>query len=164
MTKKENNYAFIDWQNLYMSIKSQEWVLDYARFRKYLADKYHVEKAFIFIGFIATNSDLYESLQNYGYTLIFKPILEAKKVKGNVDAELVLHAMIEYKNYDKAVIISGDGDFYCLVKHLKAKGKLCKLLVPDDKRYSSLYRKMTESIAGINLLKGKMSYKKKGEA
>lgn len=164
MTKKEHNYAFIDWQNLYMSIKNQGWVLDYARFRKYLADKYHVTKAFIFIGFIATNADFYESLQNYGYTLIFKPVLATKKVKGNVDAELVLHTMIEYKNYDKAVIVSGDGDFYCLVKHLKAKGKLCKLLVPNDQKYSSLYRKITEMIAGINLLKSKLSYKKDREA
>lgn len=105
MTIKEHNYAFIDWQNLVMSIKSQEWILDYARFRRYLADKYHVAKAFIFIGFIATNSDLYEKLQNYGYTLIFKPVLEAKKVKGNVDAELVLHTMLEYENFDKAVIV-----------------------------------------------------------
>jgi uncharacterized LabA/DUF88 family protein len=41
--------------------------------------------------------------------------LPSGRVKGNVDAELVLHTMIEYDNYSKAIIISGDGDFFCLV-------------------------------------------------
>ena len=53
----------------------------------------------------------------------FKPTLEYKDgtTKGNCDAELVLQAMIEYLNYDKAVIVTGDGDFYCLVKYLVEK-------------------------------------------
>jgi uncharacterized LabA/DUF88 family protein len=32
---------------------------------------------------------------------------------------LNLHVMIEYSNYDKAVIVTGDGDSHCLVDHLK---------------------------------------------
>lgn len=66
------------------------------------------------------NQALYTNLQKDGYILIFKPTLSlpADDVKGNVDAELVLHAMIEYQNYDKALIVTGDGDFYCLVDYL----------------------------------------------
>jgi len=144
-----------------MSIKNQGWVLDYGRFRRYLTDKYNVTKAFLFIGNIPTNADLYKSLQEYGFILIFKPILEIRgRIKGNVDAELVLHAMVEYPNYDKAVIVSGDGDFYCLVKYLKNNGKLLKLMVPDDSRYSSLLRKFAPEIVGINRLKNKLGYKK----
>jgi len=82
------------------------------------------------------------------------------KIKGNVDAELVLHAMVEYPNYDKAVIVSGDGDFHCLVKYLKNNGKLLKLMVPDNSRYSSLLRKFAPEIVGINRLKNKLGYKK----
>lgn len=46
--------------------------------------------------------------------MILKPTMELpdKTVKGNVDAELVLHTMIQYPNYDKAIIVSGDGDFH----------------------------------------------------
>lgn len=98
---QQQNYAFIDGQNLYRSVKNQGWVLDDRRFRQYLADKYYIAKAFLFIGHIPTNADLYKSLQEYGFILIFKPILEIKgKVEGNVDAELVLQTMIEYPNYD----------------------------------------------------------------
>ena len=144
-----------------MSIKNQGWVLDYGRFRRYLTDKYNVTKAFLFIGSIPTNADLYKSLQEYGFILIFKPILEIRgRIKGNVDAELVLHAMVEYPNYDKAVIVSGDGDFHCLVKYLKNNGKLLKLMVPDNSRYSSLLRKFAPEIVGINRLKNKLGYKK----
>ena len=82
-----NNYAFIDGQNLYMSIKQQGWVIDYGRFRRYLADKYGIVKAFLFIGHVPTNADLYKSLQECGFILIFKPILE---VKGRVKGMLML--------------------------------------------------------------------------
>jgi len=82
------------------------------------------------------------------------------KIKGNVDAELVLHAMIEYKSYDKAVIVSGDGDFYCLLEYLAQQNKLLKVIVPNS-RYSSLLRKFSKFIVNINLLRGKLEFRNK---
>jgi uncharacterized LabA/DUF88 family protein len=109
-----NNFAFIDSQNLNLSILSQGWKLDYKKFRIYLKDKFDITNAFLFIGYSPTNTNLYTSLQTYGYILIFKPtlILPDGKIKGNIDAELVLHTMIEYNNFDKAVLVTGDGDFF----------------------------------------------------
>jgi uncharacterized LabA/DUF88 family protein len=162
MNKARNNYAFIDSQNLNLAIRDQGWTLDFRRFKKYLSDKYGVTKAFLFIGYLPTNQNLYTALQQYGYILIFKPtlVLANGKVKGNVDAELVLHAMIEYPNYDKAVIVSGDGDFHCLVKFLKNKGKLEKLIIPNREKYSSLLREFLRNDAVfMNSLKDKMGYK-----
>jgi len=159
--KKHNNYAFIDSQNVNLAIRDQGWQLDFRRFRNYLSDKYGVTKAFLFIGYIATNQELYTTLQEQGYILIFKPtlILGHGKVKGNVDAELVLHAMIEYPNYEKAVIVSGDGDFHCLVKYLKRHKKLAKLMIPNQKKYSSLLREfIPEEAVFMNNLKGKLRY------
>ena len=156
--KKPSNYAFIDAQNVHLSIKRLGWQIDDRKFRKYLSDKYNVQKAFLFIGFIATNEDLYKSLQEAGFVLIFKPILSVKgQIKGNVDAELVLQTMIEYPNYDKAVIVSGDGDFHCLIKYLMQKNKLCKVIVPDEKRYSWLLRKFGPYLTAMNKLRGKIS-------
>ena len=162
MSEKQNNYAFIDSQNVNLAIRDQGWVLDFKRFRKYLKDKYNITNAFIFIGYIDTNQNLYTSLQKDGYILIFKPTLTLPdgKAKGNVDAELVLHTMVEYPNYDKALIVSGDGDFYCLVDYLKGKDKLLKLMIPNRNRYSSLLRKFSKEMVFMNDLRGKLEYKR----
>ena len=158
---RKNNYAFIDSQNLNLGIKEQGWVLDFKRFRKYIYDRFRITKAFLFIGYVSTNQDLYTALQKYGYILIFKPtlFLPHGKVKGNVDAELVLQAMIEYPNYDKAVIVSGDGDFYCLINYLRQNGKLLKIIIPDRKNYSSLLRKFSADMVFMNGMRDKLGYK-----
>lgn len=157
----QNNFAFIDSQNLNLAIREQGWRLDFRRFRKYLQDKYGVVKAFLFIGYVPTQQNLYTALQEYGYILIFKPtlMLEGGRVKGNVDAELVLHAMIEFPHYEKAIIVSGDGDFHCLIEYLKKQNKLGKLIVPNRHKYSSLLKKFTSDMAYMNELKGKLEYK-----
>ena len=68
--------------------------------------------------------------------------------------------MIEFDNYEKAVIVIGDGDFYCLIEHLIKKGKLLKLIIPNRYKYSSLYRKRQEYIAFLNDLRGKLEFAK----
>ncbi|MEK7167833.1 MAG: NYN domain-containing protein, partial [Patescibacteria group bacterium] len=92
MILKEKNYAFIDIQNLYLGVLSLGWKLDYKRFRVHLKEKYQVTKAYIFIGYVSTNQKLYDFLSKNDYRLIFKPTLSDKKnkVKGNIDADLVL--------------------------------------------------------------------------
>ena len=155
--------AFIDSQNLNLGVQSQGWKLDFNRFRIFLKDKYKVSKAFLFIGFVFDNQQLYTYLQKAGYILIFKPVLEISreeikkevKIKGNVDAELVLHTMIEYRNFDKAIIVSGDGDFRCLVEYLAEHKKLERLIVPN-KKYSSLLKQFASYIVNIGLLKDKL--------
>jgi len=156
-----NNYAFIDGQNLNLAIRQQGWKLDYERFRNYLSDKYDVTRAFLFIGYVQQNQWLYTSLQQDGYILVFKPTLTLPdgKVKGNVDAELVLHTMIEYANFDKAVIVSGDGDFFCLVDYLAKKDKLLRLVIPDQSRYSSLLRGFMAQVLFLSGLREKLGYK-----
>ena len=166
--KKNTVYAFIDSNNLHLGVLSQGWKLDWRKFRQYLRNKYNVNKAYLFIGQVAGNEALYAFLQESGYILIFKPTLERQqqdkvKIKGNVDAELVLHSMIQYKNYDKAVIVTGDGDFHCLVEYLEEKGKLLKILAPTN-HYSSLLRKFNNKnyIVRIDLLRGSLEQKKTG--
>jgi len=161
MTKTENNYAFIDSQNLNLSVREQGWILDFCKYRLYLTRKYGVTKAFIFIGYVYENQPLYTNLQKDGYILIFKPTLKLPdgRSKGNVDAELVLHTMIEYDNYDKALIVTGDGDFYCLVEYLIKTGKLLKLIIPNKEKFSSLYRKMMPHILFMNNLRNMLEHK-----
>lgn len=157
-----NNYAFIDAQNVHLSIKSQGWDVDWNKFRIYLKEHYNVSTAYLFIGYIEGNNKLYIKLQEAGFICIWKPVLTYKdgSVKGNVDAELVLHTMIQLPNFDKAIIVTGDGDFYCLVQYLLENDKLKTVLVPNYYKYSALLKKFAKkNIAFMNDLKNKIGSK-----
>lgn len=164
-----NNHAFIDSNNVYQAIKHLGWKLDHARFRTYLYDKYNVQKAYIFIGYISGNESLYKSIVDAGYIPVFKPTLtitrgNSESVKGNTDAELVLHcARGMYKDeFDKAVIITSDGDFYCLIKELVTHDKLHRLIIPNRKRYSQLLKEFSTDMDFLDALRLKIGHKNAG--
>lgn len=165
MRNERNNYAFIDSQNVNLAIRAQGWKLDWRRFRVYLQEKYGVTKAFLFIGYVEGNTELYTTLQDAGFLCVFKPTLTYKDgtTKGNCDAELVLQTMIEYQNYKKAIIVTGDGDFFCLVKHLLEKEKLNAVLIPNRFKFSALlkFKEFRAHLRYMNDLRDRLSYTKK---
>lgn len=169
MDQQGKNYAYIDSQNLNLGIQSLGWKLDYKRYRVYLREKYHIEVAYFFIGYIPENQDLYDSLQKAGYILKFKPVLPDKdgKHKGNVDADIVLQAVIDCyeKKFDQALIVTSDGDFYSLVKFLYKNGRLLHVMSPYIKTCSSLLKKTArERIIFMDNLREKLEYKAKSTA
>lgn len=188
--RPERVFAFIDSQNLNVSVQKFGWKIDWQKLRKWLADRYGVTKAYMFIGYIPENESLYEQMHEAGYAVVLKPTFdmtrprpelaseesvepgketsssgyarpekpeEKKPVKGNIDAELVLWAMKEMSNYDKAIIVSGDGDFYCLVEYLEEKKRLLKLLTPTS-HYSSLYNRYDEYVERLDNSKRELRY------
>ena len=164
MISKENNFAFIDSQNVYKGTRRDlGWELDWVRFRVYLKHKYDIGQAYLFIGFMPEHNDIYDELQKAGFVLKFKPVLPNGKggVKGNIDADLVLQVMIDYPNYDKAVLISSDGDFYSLARYLYDNKKLLAVLSPHRKTCSSLLRKsVKDKMVYMDNLKNKLSKRK----
>jgi uncharacterized LabA/DUF88 family protein len=67
--------------------------------------------------------------------------------------------MIDIEKYVGAVIISGDGDFACLVDHLYKEDKLRTLIVPNEKRFSKFLKQAAkEKIDGMINLKTKLEY------
>ncbi len=172
-------YAFIDSQNLNVSVQKYGWKMDWRKFRKFLADRYNVTSAYMFIGYVPEHEDIYEKMHQAGYAVVLKPTFDmsrprevvatpdenepveaaAKKpVKGNIDADLVLWAMKEMKNYDQAIIVSGDGDFFALVEYLHQQGKLLKLLTPTG-QYSSLFRQFDQYIERIDSHRRELAYR-----
>lgn len=169
-----SNFAFIDNQNLNLGIQKNGWKMDWRKFRTYLREQFEIEQAYMFIGYMPENEDLYNQMHDAGYLVVLKPTLsmfqsppaddqakedkdDKKQVKGNVDVELVLWAVKEMPNYDKAVIISGDGDFYSLVEHLKEKDKLKNLLVPN-RQYSTLLRQFDDYVVRLDQKRRELAY------
>jgi len=150
-TKHKENVAYIDGQNIYMSTTTADkpWEIDLARFRVYLKQKYKVEKAYYFLGFLQEeNQDLYNEIQEAGFILTFREHNSAMlgKKKGNVDTDIVFTVMKKiYKKeiIDKIILISGDGDYKMLVDFLIEEDKFEKILFPNQKKASSLYKKIT---------------------
>lgn len=171
--KPKGNYAFIDSQNLNLGVQKIGWKMDWKKFRKWLEEKYGVTHAYMFIGYMPENESLYELMYSHGYLVVLKKTLEIKQhtengddskdkdekplVKGNIDADLVLYAMKELPNYDKALIVSGDGDFLSLVEYLAAEKRLLKLLTPN-RRYSTLLKEFEEYIEGIDNHRRELAY------
>ena len=156
-------YAFVDSQNLNLGIQSLGWRLDYKKFRLYLKNKYGVSEAYLFIGRTSGNQDLYDALMRAGFILVFKPTISyfengRQTMKGNVDAELVLYAAAKkYQDYDKAIIVSGDGDFYCLAEYLSDHDKLLRIITPN-KKYSKLLSGYRRFIVTVEQLRDRLEY------
>ena len=167
-SKKPIVYAFIDSQNLNLGVRSQGWRIDYKKFRDYLKYRHSVTEAFMFIGMVPENASLYTQLTKAGFNIVFKPTVQYIEdgkvtVKGNVDAELVLHsAAIEYDNYDKAVIVSGDGDFRCLVDFLAENDKLLHIIAPTNK-YSKLLKTQAGYIIKVSQFRHKVELDTKND-
>jgi uncharacterized LabA/DUF88 family protein len=146
------NYCYIDGQNLHLGTANTKpaWHVDLYRFRVYLREKYHVEKAFYYLGYVQEGikiEQLYETIQNAGFILVFRQHNSAMigNKKGNVDSDIVLSVMKRLQkdtDFDKIVLVSGDGDYKMLVDYLIEEGKLEKILFPNRKFRSSLYKQI----------------------
>ena len=162
------NIAFIDGQNLHLGTQEAKWKIDHKKFRIFLRDKYSVKDAYYFLGFISEeNQELYNKLQKAGFIVVFK---EHKEVftgdkKGNVDTDIVFEIMknmIE-EPFNKVVLVSGDGDYKKIVDYLIKKNKFEKILFPNMKFNSSLYKKLTNKYfahLAIKTTRTKIEYKK----
>lgn len=149
-------YAYIDAANLEKGVARLGWKLDYARFRKWLTDKYQVKVAYLFVGMILEQADTYSELQKVGFVIIFKEAVPLKSggFKSNCDADLVLQATCDAFESpgSKAILVSSDGDFACLVKFLKSRGSF-KMLISPDQACSYLLMKIGISILYLNTQK-----------
>ena len=151
--EKAENLAFIDGQNLHMGTAKREvdpWVIDLKRFRVYLAEKYQVTTAFYHLGYVhdsLRSQEIYEEIQNAGFILVFRQHSEAMigTKKGNVDSDIIFSVMkrlYKKENFEKVVLVSGDGDYKNLVDFLIEEKRFKKLLFPNRKFASSLYKEI----------------------
>ncbi len=166
--RKPTVFAFIDSQNLNLGTQKAGWKMDWKKFRDYLQVEHNVSRAYLFIGYMQEHEDMYNQLHDLGYLIVLKPTVDVmpkpedgkgKKpiIKGNIDAELVLYAMKEMPNYQQAIIVSGDGDFYCLAEYLADKKRLKHIMTPN-RQYSSLLKPYEQYILRIDELRSQLQH------
>lgn len=143
-----NNYAYIDGANLHYTYENIDWDVDYQRLLVYLRKKLNVNVAYYFIGKTDNNKDLYTKLDSYGYTVKLKepsPYITADDVcpycnniiqpamqryKADVDSYLTMQLMLDWDFFDKAILISSDGDYDEVIKRLIPRDKLKLVFAP----------------------------------
>ena len=158
----QNNFAFIDGQNFHLGIKSLGWKVDWGRFRKYLLHKYSAKKVYIFLGYVPKNKKWYDHLRSVGYSIVFKPTKYIDgTIKGNVDVDLVVECLVSIQEYDAAIVVTSDGDFYSLIEHLRKANKLKVVLSPARKSCSKLLKdRAQEKIQYCDDLRNKIGKRK----
>jgi len=150
MERQKKNAAYIDGANLHKGVGSFPWKFDYKKFRVWLRDKHHAEQAYLFLGFVPLNRDLYTQLQEFGFTLIFKDVTydDTGKIKGNCDVDVAVKMMEDsYENsFDEMILVSSDGDYASLVQHLMKKEKLETIISPAFAKKCSILLKRIKKI------------------
>ena|ERR1035437_867413 len=137
-------YVFIDASNLWQAQKAGGHFLDYQKTIDYIKKLYSGTsiKVYYYTAYPATGTRTYSlDGKHKFYTFLKKGLkfeVRKKKLKrisvidehgeiiqekGNMDVEMTIDAVYFSKNYDTAVLFSGDSDFLALVNYLKRGGK-----------------------------------------
>lgn len=144
---------YIDGNNLYRSAKELGYEIDYKKLRGWLRQKYNPANIYLFIGLVPSRTSFYEHLQECGFILIFKQTVSVEgKIKGNCDAELVLKTVSDFytKAFSSCILITGDGDFGCLVEFLRENNSIDLIISPDVKKCSILLKNKNIEITFLN--------------
>lgn len=156
----KNRHIYIDGNNLYRAATELGFTIDYKRLRGWLRQKFSATHVYLFIGLVPSRAKFYSYLQESGYILEFKQTISVGgNIKGNCDAELVLKAVSNFytKSCDDCILITGDGDFGCLVEFLKERNAIHSVLAPDERKCSILIRNKDVEITFLNDLYHKFS-------
>jgi len=172
---KSNNFAFIDGANLHLTYENMDWQLDYEKLLNYPRKRLDVSIAYYFIGKTKDTEDICTTLESYGYTIKLKNpsphVIEEEycphcgklitpkitRYKSDVDSFLTLQVISDLHLYDKAVLITSDGDYDNLVKKLVAQDKLRAVFAPCKDGCSWLLKSAARGrIAFIDDYKGEL--------
>ena len=139
-----SHYAFIDSQNLNKAIEAIGYAIDYRRFRLWLKNRHGIDRAILYFGYVKSNQKLYHSLEKCGFEFVFRDVeYRLGKRKANVDICLTISALEQIPAYDKAYLVTSDGDFFDLVEKLKREGKFGGVISPQTKKGCSQLLKKT---------------------
>jgi uncharacterized LabA/DUF88 family protein len=124
---------FIDGANLYATVKALGFDIDYKRLLQEFQGWGTMVRAYYYTAIIEDQEyssirPLIDWLDYNGYTVVTKTTKEfidatgRRKVKGNMDVELAVHAMELAEHIDHLVLFSGDGDFRPLAEAVQRRG------------------------------------------
>jgi uncharacterized LabA/DUF88 family protein len=134
MTASTSRIAlYIDGANLHATARTLGFDIDYKRLLKEFQSRGTLVRAYYYTAVIEDQEftalrPLIDWLDYNGYTVVTKATKEfidasgRRKVKGSMDIELAVDAMVLAEHVDQIVLFSGDGDFRSLVEAVQRRG------------------------------------------
>ena len=165
---KQSTYAFIDATNIIYGAGNNGWRMDFKKLISYLKSRFNCTKIYYYAGVDNENKKqlhFYEKLQEFGYLLRLVPVKKFKdgKKKADVDSRMTFEMMKYYPEYDKAVIFTGDGDYYWALEYLKEKKQQIWLIGFRKNTAQELKQLLGQQFNDLSRLKDKLSYPQKNE-
>jgi len=109
----------------------------------------------------------YLKLESFGYELHLKPVKlyeqddGTTKRKANCDVDMAFYLMKEKDSFDRVIILSGDGDFLPVLKHLKSKGKEIIILARSPRTAKEIRQFAAANFRDFEYLKYKLRMEEK---
>ena len=104
----------------------------------------------------------YLRIQRFGYSLVLKPVKTYEddegnsRRKANCDVDMAFYLMRDRETYDRAVILSGDGDFLPVLKFLKGEGKQVLILARAPRTAKEIKRFAGDKFMDFEYLREKL--------
>lgn len=164
--RKLKTIAFVDAANIIYGAKAEGWFIDLRKLYGYLKEKYGISKALFYYGKDSRSTKeekFIKRLQDFGYTLKVKEIKRyGEKTKANCDVDLTMDVLLTMKEYRRAIVLSGDGDFAPLLTYILSKGKKV-IVIASPKRTAKEIRKIIGGeFIDFGSLRYFLEYKKRG--
>ena len=159
-------YVFIDAANIIYGCNGAGWKMDFEKLMQYLKKKYLATRVLYYAGLDSENKkqlSFYELLQRLGYELRLIPVkrYNSGKRKGDVDARLSFEVMKYFNEFDEAIFLTGDGDYYWLLEYLLEKSKKIKLLAHRQSTAKELKQLFGGFFTDLSRLKEILEFQKK---
>ena len=165
-TEGKLTYVFIDATNIIYGAKRLGWKVDFKKLYKYLKERCSAEKILYYGGVDDENKKqlkFYEKLAEFGYLLRLIPVkrfLDGSK-KADVDSRMTFEMMLLFKDFDNAIIMTGDGDYYWVLEYLVLKKKEIHLLSHRKSTARELKRVFGEKFIDLQDVKNIIEFAKK---
>lgn len=157
-------YAFIDASNIIYGARDQGWKIDLKKLLLYLKQKFSASKSFFYYGKDSKSAQkeaFLRKLKKFGYTLRVKEIKRyGRKSKANCDVDLTRDMLLKMKEYQRALVLTGDGDFAPLLKYLISKKRRIIIISSPKSTAREIRQIAGDEHIDFGSLRGLLEYKK----
>lgn len=176
-------YVFIDVANLiYGAKRTGKWKVNYKKLYRYFRERYSASRIFFYAGVKSLTDNLFLSLKKIGYVLRLKtlriyykkPLIKkvncpnCKKTfylkierkperKANCDVDLTFDVMRYLSDYNKIILLSGDGDFYPLLNFLLQNKREVKVIGESSSTAISIKKLVKDKFIDLISIKNLIS-------